>query len=263
MLDEVSICSLLEEIFLPLDDDSSFFDEDDFSFLLDEDDLLDDSIASLDEVSICLLLDDDFSFFDEEFCFLLDEDDLLDDVSSTSSDSSSEIVGVEHATRNAANRKAKEIFKVFIFQNIINRQDSSSLLLFYKARRNFEFYDLRYREIIPIIIYVMTLVKILINIGGNNSFTSPHFFIVFYTFIANNTASRKVFRELNFTAKALFCSRCSNNIDRIFGFLPILFADHAVISCKSKMYLDEIYNSLSNFVIADIRTNFRRHITVM
>ena len=126
MLDEVSICSLLEEIFLPLDDDSSFFDEDDFSFLLDEDDLLDDSIFSLEDVSICLLLeetflllDDDASFFDEDdFSFSLDEDELLDGVSSISSDSSSETVGVEHATKNAANRKARVIFKVFIYQNI-------------------------------------------------------------------------------------------------------------------------------------------------
>jgi hypothetical protein len=96
--------------------------EEDFSFLLDEDDLLDDVTASLEDVSICLLLeetflllDDDASFFDEDdFSFSLDEDDLLDDVSSISSDSSSEIVGVEHATREAANRKAREIFKVFI-----------------------------------------------------------------------------------------------------------------------------------------------------
>ena len=74
-----------------------------------------------------------------------------------------------------------------------------------EAGRDFELDDLRYRKIIPCIIYITMFAKILINIGGNNSFTSPHFFIVFYTFIANNTASRKVFRELNFTAKILLC----------------------------------------------------------
>ena len=75
--------------------------------------LLDDVSLLADEDSTRSLLEETFLSLDEDVSFLLDEDDLLDDVSSISSESSLEIVGVEHATRNAENKNARKGFSFF------------------------------------------------------------------------------------------------------------------------------------------------------
>lgn len=75
--------------------------------------LLDDVSLLADEDSTRSLLEETFLSLDEDVSFLLDEDDLLDDVSSISSESSLEIVGVEHATRNAENKSARKGFSFF------------------------------------------------------------------------------------------------------------------------------------------------------
>ena len=106
VLDESSICLLLEEKPLLLDDDLS-------SLLFDEDDLSETFIISLLE-DFSLYVDEDSTYSLLDDCFLVDL--------THSSESSLEIVGVEHATRNAEKRNAKESDEVFIFQNIINRQ---------------------------------------------------------------------------------------------------------------------------------------------